>query len=219
MRPGRGPAVGLPSPATFLRSALEDGSFRPLPVRERSIPRRLGKGPQARDSDDRGPGRSGSAEAGAGTDFRGRLQAGLLWIPAPTAGPGRDRRDPLLRHRGYRKGASRPGSRPVQRRADQQDPPGVRRPGPSPRFRRHPRQHQRLHPVSPPWKRSGCRGSGRGGPVSGPIASWATRATARKRSAPGSAVAVSRTRFPSGPTRSVTVPGAAAEGAASRPSI
>ncbi|WP_443333407.1 IS5 family transposase [Streptomyces sp. CB02115] len=44
---------------------------------------------------------------------------------------------------------------------------------------------------------SECPGSDRDGPVPGPIASWATRATARKRSARGSAAGASRTRFPS----------------------
>nr|WP_244300188.1 IS5 family transposase [Streptomyces atroolivaceus] len=53
-----------------------------------------------------------------------------------------------------------------------------------------------------------------GGPAPGPITSWATRAAARRRSAPGSAVGAYRTRFPSGPTRSATGPGEAATVAA-----
>ncbi|GDY48268.1 hypothetical protein SANT12839_091500 [Streptomyces antimycoticus] len=48
---------------------------------------------------------------------------------------------------GREKGALRPGTRPVQRRPDQQDPPGLRRCGATARLHRHRREHQRLHPV------------------------------------------------------------------------
>lgn len=120
---------------------------------------------------------------------------------------------------GPEKGAARPGPRPVQRRPDQQDPPGLRRQGPAARFRRHGRQHQRLHPVH---HRDGSDPSAphrtRDDPAPGPIKSWETRATARRRSAPGSAAGASRTRFPSGPTRSAIGPGEAAAAAARRPS-
>ena len=51
-----------------LRAALKDGSFRPLPVRETLDPQagRVREAPQARHPGDRGPGRPGGAEAGAG---------------------------------------------------------------------------------------------------------------------------------------------------------
>ncbi|GAA3353023.1 hypothetical protein GCM10017744_004520 [Streptomyces antimycoticus] len=48
---------------------------------------------------------------------------------------------------GARKGGFAPGTRPVQRRPDQQDPPGLRRCGATARLHRHRREHQRLHPV------------------------------------------------------------------------
>jgi len=83
-----------------LRASLKDGSFRPLPVRERIIPKPGGSGKARRlfDTDGGRPGGSGRAQVGAGTDLRGRLRAGLVRVPAQPAGAGRDRRDPLLRH-------------------------------------------------------------------------------------------------------------------------
>ena len=84
---------------------LKDGSFRPLPVRERKIPKPGGSGklPQARHSLHRGQGRSGGAETGAGTDLRG-------WVScrSPTGsgpGGGHTTRWPEIHHfgtRGYR---------------------------------------------------------------------------------------------------------------------
>lgn len=118
-----------------------------------------------------------------------------------------------------REKAPRPGPRPVQRRPDQQDPPGLRRPGPAARLRRHGRQHQRLHPLH---RRDGgdpgAPARTRPSPRSARSRPRATRATARKRSAPGSAVGASPTRSSSGPTRSATGPAAAAAVAARRPS-
>ena len=67
----------------------------------------VGKAAQARHSRHRRPGGPGGAEAGAGTDLRGRLRTGLLRVPAQAAGPGRDRRDPPLRHPGLSVGAGR----------------------------------------------------------------------------------------------------------------
>ena len=64
--------------------------------------RRVGETAQSGDPDDHRPGGPGRAEAGAGTHLRGRLPAGLLRVPAQPAGPRRDRRDPPLRHQGYR---------------------------------------------------------------------------------------------------------------------
>ena len=128
---------------------------------------RVGEGPQARHSDGRGPGRPGGAEAGAGTDLRGRLRAGLLRVPAQAAGPRRDRRDPPLRHPRLPLGAGR-GHRGVFRlhRPHGPDGPGAAdgsrtnaswrwsrrssRPGSSPSSATsgHPHRHAaRRHPV------------------------------------------------------------------------
>ena len=65
--------IGVPGFLDDLRASLKDGSFRPLPVRERKIPKPggSGKAPPSRYSLRGGPGRPGGAEAGAGTDFRG----------------------------------------------------------------------------------------------------------------------------------------------------
>jgi len=94
--------VGVPGFLEDLRAALKDGSFRPLPVRERLIPKPGGSGKLRklgipRIADRGSPGR---AEAGAGADLRGGLRAVLVRVPADAACPGRDRRDPLLRHPG-----------------------------------------------------------------------------------------------------------------------
>jgi RNA-directed DNA polymerase len=77
--------VGVPGFLDDLRAALKDGSFRPLPVRERKIPKPggSGKNPQAGYSLHRRPGRSGGAEAGAGAHFRGGFPAVLVWVCAP----------------------------------------------------------------------------------------------------------------------------------------
>ena len=62
---------------------------------------------QARHPHRRRPGGAGGAEAGAGTDLRGRLRAGLLRVPAPAAGARRDRGDSSVRHPGLSVGAGR----------------------------------------------------------------------------------------------------------------
>jgi RNA-directed DNA polymerase len=106
--------VGVPGFLDDLRAALKDGSFRPLPVREKLIPKPGGSGKLRRlgipaIADQVGPGR---AEARAGAHLRGGLRARLLRVPADAAGARRDRRDPPLRHlriplgagRGYRGG-------------------------------------------------------------------------------------------------------------------
>ena len=101
--------VGVPGFLDDLRAALKAGAFRPLPVRERKIPKPGGSGKVRKLGipDGGRPGRPGGAEAGAGTDLRGRLRAGLLRVPARAAGPRRDRRDPPLRHPGLPVGAGR----------------------------------------------------------------------------------------------------------------
>jgi RNA-directed DNA polymerase len=69
-----------------LRSQVKDGSFRPMPVRERMISQ---GGPQAAppgDRDDRRPGDAGISEAGAGAYLRGGLPPVLLRVPAEPPG-------------------------------------------------------------------------------------------------------------------------------------
>ncbi|MER7728882.1 hypothetical protein [Streptomyces sp. NPDC096323] len=75
-----------------LRTSLKDGSFRPQPVRERKIPKPGGSGKvRALGIPTVADGCPGGAKVGAGTDFRGRLRAGLIRVPARAASPRRDR--------------------------------------------------------------------------------------------------------------------------------
>ena len=85
--------IGVSGFLNDLRAQLKTGSFRPLPGAGTQDPETgwLGQGPQAGDSHDRGPGRSGRFKTRSGTYLRGRLRAGLLRVPAQTAGLGRDR--------------------------------------------------------------------------------------------------------------------------------
>ena len=112
-RPRRPPtssrAIGVPGFLDDLRASLKTGTFRPLPVRERKIPKPGGSGKLRKSGySDRGrSGGPGGVEAGAGTDLRGRLPAGLLRVPTEPAGPRRDRRDPPVRHPGLPVGAGR----------------------------------------------------------------------------------------------------------------
>ena len=71
-----------------LRVSLKDGSFRPLPVRERMIAKPGGSGKLRRlGIPTSGSGGPGCVEVGVGTHFRGRLRAGLLRVPVQPAGP------------------------------------------------------------------------------------------------------------------------------------
>jgi RNA-directed DNA polymerase len=81
--------VGVPGFLDDLRAALKDGSFRPLPVRERKIPKPGGSGetPQARYTLHRGQGGPGGAQAGPGAHFRGGFPAVLVRVPAQAACP------------------------------------------------------------------------------------------------------------------------------------
>ena len=101
--------VGVPGFLDDLRPQFKAGTFRPLPVRERKIPKPGGSGKVRRLGipDGGRPGRPGGAETGAGTDLRGRLRAGLLRVPARAARTRRDRRDPPVRHPGLPLGAGR----------------------------------------------------------------------------------------------------------------
>lgn len=90
---GRGEAAFLAD----LRADLRARTFRPLPVRERMIPkvggkrRRLGI-PTVRDRVVQA-----ALKARAGAHLRGGLRAVLVWLSARATGAGRDRRDPPLR--------------------------------------------------------------------------------------------------------------------------
>ena len=64
-----------------LRSQLKDRSFRPLPVRERMIPKAGGKVASPGDRRGAGSGGPGILEAGAGADLRGGLLSVLLRVP------------------------------------------------------------------------------------------------------------------------------------------
>ncbi len=106
--------VGVPGFLDDLRAALKDGSFRPLPVRERMIPKPGGSGKLRRLGIPAIADRVVQAALKLVLEpiFEAGLRAGLLRVPAEAARPGRDRRDPLLRHprlplgagRGYRGG-------------------------------------------------------------------------------------------------------------------
>ena len=70
-----------------LRSQLKDRSFRPLPVRERMIPKAGGKLRRLGIATDHRPGGPGVPEAGAGADLRGGFPPVLATGSARTAGP------------------------------------------------------------------------------------------------------------------------------------
>ena len=82
----RRPCAGVEEFLDELRSQLKDRSFRPLPVRERMIPkaggklRRLGIATVAR------PGGPGVLEAGVGADLRGGFPPVLLRVPPEAPG-------------------------------------------------------------------------------------------------------------------------------------
>jgi hypothetical protein len=92
--------IGVPGFLDGLRAQLKSGTFAPLPVRERKIPKpgKVGEAAKARHPRRGRQGGPGRAEARAGTHLRGGLRAGLLRVPATAAGARRYRRDPPLRH-------------------------------------------------------------------------------------------------------------------------
>jgi RNA-directed DNA polymerase len=81
-------AIGVPGFLDDIRAQLKAGTFRPLPVRERKIPKpgRIGEGAEAWHPHHHRPGRPGGAKARAGTHLRGGLPARLLRVPADAAG-------------------------------------------------------------------------------------------------------------------------------------
>lgn len=84
-----------------LREQLKSGSFRPLPVRERMIPKPGTRKRRLTGYSDRGrPGGPGVLEAGARADLRGGLRAVLVRLSAQPACARRDGRDePYARSR------------------------------------------------------------------------------------------------------------------------
>ena len=69
-----------------LRSQLKDRSFRPLPVRERMIPKAGGKLRRLGIAAVRGSGGPGVLEAGVGADLRGGFPPVLLRVPPEAPG-------------------------------------------------------------------------------------------------------------------------------------
>ncbi len=70
-----------------LRLQVKDRSFRPLPVRERMIPKTGRETAPPGDRHHRRPGGPGFLEAGAGADLRGGLPPVLLRVPPRPSGP------------------------------------------------------------------------------------------------------------------------------------
>jgi RNA-directed DNA polymerase len=70
-----------------LRADLRAGTFRPLPVRERMIPKASGKLRRAGNPDRAGPGGPSRSQVGARADLRGGLPAVFLRLPPRTPSP------------------------------------------------------------------------------------------------------------------------------------
>ena len=88
--------VGVPGFLEDLRAVLKDGSFRPLPVRERLIPTPGGSGKLRKLGIPRIADRVVQAAwSCAEADLRGGLRGVFVRVPADAARPGRDRRDAL----------------------------------------------------------------------------------------------------------------------------
>lgn len=64
-----------------LRGDVKARGVRPLPVRERMIPKAKGETPSSRDSRGPGQGGAGSPEAGSGADLRGGFSSVFLRVP------------------------------------------------------------------------------------------------------------------------------------------
>ena len=109
-------ARGVEQFLTELREELRSGSFRPLPVRERLIPKRDGRKRRLGIPNPQGQSGTDGPQARHGTDLRIGFLSVELRLPARTPGAGRNRRDlpvrdPLLRvdrqdgHRGVLRSA------------------------------------------------------------------------------------------------------------------
>lgn len=89
--------IGVDNFLAELRDQLKTRSFRPLPVRERMIPKPGSRKRRRLGIPDRGrPRGAGIPEAGAGAGLRGGLCAVLVWLSAQPARARRHRRDPLF---------------------------------------------------------------------------------------------------------------------------
>src|SRR5450755_229175 len=97
--------VGVEKFLDGLREELRSGSFRPLPVKERLIPKRGGKTPATWGACPSRPRDPGCPQDGARADLRGRLQTLLLRVPARTPSARRDRRDTYARDQLLRVGS------------------------------------------------------------------------------------------------------------------
>ena len=102
-------SVGVPGFLDDLRAALKDGSFRPLPVRERLIPKPGGSGKLRKLGIPAIADRVVQAALKLVLEpiFEADFEPCLLRVPADAAGARRDRRDPPLRHPGVPLGAGR----------------------------------------------------------------------------------------------------------------
>ena len=101
--------IGVPGFLDDLRAQLKTGTFRPLPVRERKIPKPGGSGKVRKLGIPTIADRVVQAALKLVLEpiFEAGLPAGLLRVPAQAAGARRDRRDPALRHQGLPVGAGR----------------------------------------------------------------------------------------------------------------
>jgi RNA-directed DNA polymerase len=101
--------VGVSGFLDDIRTQLKAGTLRPLPVRERKIPKPGGSGKVRKlgipTIIDRVV--QAALKLVLETHFRGGLLARLLRVPADAAGARRDRRDPVLRHQEIPVGAGR----------------------------------------------------------------------------------------------------------------
>ena len=79
-------AVGVEGFLDRLRASLKDRSFRPLPVRERTIPKAGGKKRRLGIATHRRPGSPGVLETGAGADLRSGFPPVLLRVPPEAPG-------------------------------------------------------------------------------------------------------------------------------------
>lgn len=82
-------AEGVEGFVDQLREELEQRRYRPQRARKVEIPKEGGISPTF-DSIDPGPGGPGSTEADPGTDLRGGLPTGVVWLSAKAVGVWRD---------------------------------------------------------------------------------------------------------------------------------
>ena len=91
--------MGVEGVLAKLRQELKDGTYRPLPARERLIPKRSGKLRSLGISDGARQDRADGGQARARADLRGGLLPDLVRIQARTQSPGRRRAGAVLHQR------------------------------------------------------------------------------------------------------------------------